>query len=1040
LVLAHHDALLSRSDELGIDEARLTHGLFEPLAEMLGLWSLYKGWVEKSYAVLFSDQYKEMRRLLGAPEDYNEDAFRLMLTSSNGVASPSSVIPSQKNNYLLDKAAAFISFKEKLQERFSQKGITASINLITYYPGLSLRRVRERESSEDVARRLSVRIISQSVDECYAALGIIHGLGRPVSLSSILHFRDQIASPQPNGYQAVHAAVTYRGFRADGGGSIIVECRIVTPAMLELNEHGVVAALLSGHSPGSPANGWWNQIPLLDRHLGKMMGCPDQSIREYLGRYNTGSVADILYVFTPRGEIVLLPQGSTPLDFAYRLHTEMGHHAIRVEVNGQPVPHGYPLRNGDIVRVHYDQDYAGPDISWLGLVATSSARINIRRKLAGRARAAHKGRAYIENALLKALDRFMRKKGYDLIVTNDRVESFLRERAQFYDCTDVNELYSRLYGNNHLAQLLVAQLISSELSPSVVAADGEPLSYLPHQVKICYACLPVPGDPIVGYDRLSKHARRKMAVHHASAQSCLQKASESNKVRLTWLSRASVDQRELLVLRIIGDDRQGLLRDVLEAIYRTEEAYLYKVEAQTYGDRHAEISLTVRTDTFTRFAEIQSLLGKVAGVREIVTAPPSPSQRVAFSVDPLHLQPPRQPSLPLPNPYTSEEVYQRDIFYNRQELLDSLIEWLRVPPPADPMILHGQRRVGKTSLVKYLIHEYLPPLRLVQPVFIDLQALTQFTSQNIAGFIVKRVFRDIRQSAPPREEGEEPIEWLGRALDEARTLHPRLLIIIDEFNVLIDLERSGNMDAVVYNNLRAVMNAQRSVNWLLVVQDTHFFDSDMWRGAGILFQRARIKAVEHLDRNWARRLILEPARKCGIVPQDEAFVIDEVLKLTAGSPFLIHLICRELVERARRQGRTVITDADIQAASDVVKHDGERYFFHFTQNLKGIRKIVMAAVIAVLGMEDVADETKVIKRMRAKAPEISAKTVRESIVGLSQEGLLSVQSEGKRRYISIPIGLFRAFLTDKMDLDKLVNEWRATISSRPRTMYTPEDK
>src|SRR5262249_36495861 len=149
------------------------------------------------------------------------------------------------------------------------------------------------------------------------------------------------------------------------------------------------------------------------------------------------------------------------------------------------------------------------------------------------------------------------------------------------------------------------------------------------------------------------------------------------------------------------------------------------------------------------------------------------------------------------------------------EILNPIVKWLQEKDSRiDPMILHGQRRVGKTSLVMYLINEYLPAYRLVHSVLVSFHDLSRFSPLSIAGLIVRKVFRGIPQGAPVRKKGEEPMEWLSRALDRAREFYPRLLIVIDEFNALIDIERKSNSDSPVYRNLRGVMRDQRSINWL----------------------------------------------------------------------------------------------------------------------------------------------------------------------------------------------------------------------------------
>lgn len=1039
LLLAHHNALLLHGPNFTDDEARLTQRVFAPFAEMLGLWSLYRPWLERSYKTLFVQEYADMQELMGPPDAYTEEEFQRIFAPKENKDSDSS----HKKTNLVDKAAAFLNIKSKLQEQFALKKLEAEVILIQNLTGLALRRVRENEAREDVARRLGIRIICDSTDDCYTALGILHSLGRPISLGSVLHFQDHIASPQPNGYRALEAAITYSGYTEAGGGSIVIECRILTREMLRTNDFGVVVARGDADALTAPETAWWYQIPKLNAQLSRRLRLnpiDDSILTKYLSTHDHGADSNPIYVFTPRGEILLLPQGSTALDFAYRIHTEMGHHALRIDVNGESVPHGYPLRNGDIVRIHYDPDYAGPDISWLNLVATQSARTSIKRKLAARARAAHEGRAYVEATLLRALNNFQSQKKFNLNVTTARLESFLRERATAYGYSDVTKLYDQLKDDpdgekdpdskNELAQRLVGDLVSSELTASITEADGEPLSYVLDYMKICQTCLPVPGDPIVGCEIVSSSGMKKLNIHVAG-QRCVTTVTQERILKLAWSDELNIDKNELLVFTLTCVDRPRLLYEVLDAVHQTEEAYLYKVEATTFTDQQAVISLVVKADNYNRFGEIQNRLGNVAGVHKTATVPPSPAQRMMLVADPLRRQLPRELPPPLPNPYTSEEVYTRDIFFDRQELLDSILSWLKEPPPYQPMILHGQRRVGKTSLVMYLIHEFLPAHRLTHAVLVDFQELSEFAPKNIAGLIVRSVFRDRQQSIPTQNDGEEPMEWLSRALDKAREFYPNLLIVIDEFNVIIDVERKSKAQSPVYKNLRGVMRKQRSIKWLIVVQDTHFYDPERFGDAGVLFQKARRPRVEHLDRNWSRRLILEPARKCGVVPEDEEAIIDEVLNLTAGNPLLIHLICRELVERARRQGRGVFTMADLEAARDVLLHDGESWFFHFMQNLTGVREIVMAAVTEIIRNEGQAYESDVIKLVRKKATEITPKTVQQTLESLAQEGLILVQRQDKEGplCISIHIGLFKRFLfrLDRMDINKSVAKWRSSL-------------
>jgi hypothetical protein len=332
------------------------------------------------------------------------------------------------------------------------------------------------------------------------------------------------------------------------------------------------------------------------------------------------------------------------------------------------------------------------------------------------------------------------------------------------------------------------------------------------------------------------------------------------------------------------------------------------------------------------------------------------------------------------------------------------------------MILHGRRRVGKSSLVRYFIEEQVRHYRLALPVFVDLQGLTRFGPHNMSNFLARKVYNAIGQVLPRPARGEEPFDWLNRILNEARQQTARLLIAIDEFNVLSDVEREGGDVSVAYRFLRSVIQAQRDINWLLVAQDTHFYNSEISRGAGGLFQTAHAIAVEHLTTDWARRLILEPARARGFVPQDEEFFIQEVMRLTAGSPYLIHLICHEMVKRAKSHGRSNLINADVQYAVSSIIFDGDRHFFHFTELLTEERKLVLAAVAATLDSAGSADEEAILEVLRQPRC-VSEKAARQILTMLATAGLLSFVNTDRGRRFTIPIELFKMFITNKLDLE-----------------------
>lgn len=1022
LLLADHEAIMDESESLDRETALITLKVLVPLAEMLGIWSLYRKWTERSYAVLYPEQHAELRALLGDPEDYSEKALRTVadrkLVETNG----NKVKQESGSPYIKDKADAFLFVKTTLRSSLAKRGVRVQVKPITHYAGLALRRVHEGQSNEDVARRLSVRVICPSTADCYATLGVIHSLGKPVSIGSSLHFKDHIASPQPNGYRALHATITLRNFRPTGGGAIVIECRILTKYMHYINERGVTVGGRFSRKT-SYSNAWWQRLPEIDRQLAKTKGGRGfEGIQEFITRHQIKSISDPLYVFTPRGEVVLLPSESTPLDFAYSIHTQLGHHALRTDVNGKPVPHGYPLRNGDIVNIHYDPNLPGPLISWLGLVKTPWAKACIKRGLKWRANAAHQGRAYYEEALLQTLSWFERQKGYKLAVSTERIEDFLLEQARVSGYSEVRELYANINGNRKLTQRLVQQLISAELATSIVNARSRPIvsMYDLHHIKLCMTCRAVPGEAIVGVTKITPSGKRYLLVHVDGKNNCDPSVKDSKRIALAWAKDALREGREHLVFTLKAVDRPGLLREVLNVIYQGRKTDLLKVEARTDPQGLADIVLLVRGEWFGGLDRMSERLGRIAGVRELKDSPPSPSQLMALSATPINFT-----QYLAPNPYTAEEVFNRGIFYDRQDLLDELLAWLGEPAPHDLMILHGQRRVGKTSLVKYFMYEYLPPYRTVRPIFVDLQGLNEYTSSAVASLIVRRVYDSIKLTPPIQEPGEPVWVWADRTLREALTQHSRLLIVIDEFNFLIDEEHKGKLDAAIYNNLRFLMNARREIKWLFVVQDTHFMDRERWLSAGVLFQTNRTLSVPHLDRDWASRLALEPAKKCGVTLKNEDRMLNRIYRLTNGNPFLIHLICHELVNRAREKNNIVEDDA-LHLAAAVILHVGKRHFDHFTKSLTDLREVVMAAVASLLRRRKSVPEIEVFELLQRKVSGLQTESIEKNLRSLAAEGQIDFKrwtNESSRR-IKIPIELYRQFITDELHLDDSIEKWR----------------
>jgi (p)ppGpp synthase/HD superfamily hydrolase len=986
LAMAYHEAELRENQSGWESLAASTLHVGIPLAEMLGMWNLRCGWLERSTHALSPDDYDEMDKLLGE---------------------------SQKR-----RAETYATFRERLCAVAGEEGIRLRVQPLRPLPAASLYRAQRGEPMEELADRLSVRVLCGSKLDCYAALCLIHGLGKPLDPRFSQRFDDYIASPQPSGYRALHTAIMYRDQRDE----MLVELRIVTRAMQRLNELGVVAALYQRPDLYRSVPAWWNRLDELSAQLHRRYGW-DQGIQKFMEQHDLGTRSHPLYVFTPRGEIILLPDGSTPLDFAYHIHTQLGHHARMMELNGQTTPYNYPLRNGDLVRVDYDPHLMGPDLSWPGLAATSYAKAKIRTALAKRAGTIHPGRAQLEHVLLKVLQYYKDKKHCDLTVTTGRLDAFLLHIAQLRGFSDVNPLYAQVAQGQLSANKLVRLLISEELAGSLVDASGRPAPYALYRIRFCDNCRPVPGEALAAFERRVGGGAKAVVIHTRACR--FASLASGKKVALQW-AQASDSEEVFAELEVFAEDRYRVLGDLLEVVYGESGIYLHRASAQAFADGRAAASLTVRARSLQQLSDLQKRMGHIRNVGQVFCYPLRTVQRLALST------PPR---LYRPNPYTEHEVHDRWMFLDREAQIDQIVKWLQEPPPTRLLVLHGQRRVGKTSLAQHLAQEVLPHYGIV-PAFVDLLGLSAFGTQDIANYLVEAVCRALSRPVPAQNPSEAAVQWASRVLAQVVSEQHgyRLLLLIDEFNVLLDMRNEGHLDPMVFANLRALLNQRRDLNWLLIVHDTYFLDSERWADAGPLFQQATTMAVAHLDRDWTDKLVLEPTKRCGLGCEDA--LAGKVFQLTAGNPYLTQALCLHMVNQVRSQHRANITADDLARAAHLVISDGYRYFNHFTGNLSSIAKIVLTAIAdASTSSGEWVNvswlSAQLTRRCRALHPEAA----HNAMDALERQGAIAVRNraDSAPEEVCIPIDLFRLWLRQcYTSNDTAIEEWQSSNATGSR--------
>ena len=461
---------------------------------------------------------------------------------------------------------------------------------------------RQHISFDQVYDLLAIRIITDSVKNCYAALGVIHNTWRPVPG----RIKDFIAIPRPNYYQSLHTSVI-------GPHGQPFEVQIRTEEMHRIAEMGIAAHWKYKDSlPMSQQDeerfAWLRQLVEWQQEVG--------DAGEFLSTLKIDLYPEEVYTFTPKGKVITLPREATPIDFAYAIHTEVGHHCVGAKVNGRIVPLKSRLRNGDIVEIITQANHA-PSRDWLGLVKTSKARNKIKHwiNVAQRRQAIEIGK--------KLLEKEARK--YE-VALKEIAEADYQRVARDNGCTQADDLYASLgYGKLSARQVLARLVPSAHLEPGhpskitstmrrVLGLSRDPaIQVHGHDDLMVYrakCCNPIRGEEIIGYITRGKG----ISVHSKgcpNVQNLLYDADR--RIEVEWAGpKYSVYP---VKLTLFTADRQGLLADVTSAISDVH-SNIQNIEART-GDNRALIDVTLDIIDLQHLEKIVSSLKKIDGVYQV---------------------------------------------------------------------------------------------------------------------------------------------------------------------------------------------------------------------------------------------------------------------------------------------------------------------------------------------------------------------------------------------------------------------------------------
>lgn len=536
--------------------AQETMEIYAPLASRLGIWQ-------------FKWELEDLAFKCLSPEQYHDLAGLLDTTRRN-------------REHHIEQAIA------TLQQALEEQGIETQIagrpkHIYSIYRKMQ-RKHREFEQIYDL---LAIRLIVNSVKDCYAALGIVHSLWRPIPGE----FDDYIAMPKENLYQSLHTAVIF-------GDGLPLEVQIRTQEMHRLSEYGIAAHWRYKEGGRRDINfeskiAWLRQLMEWRRDIA--------DAQEFVESLKTDIFRDQVYVFTPKGDIIDLPAGSTPVDFAYRIHSDIGHRCRGAKVNGRLVSLDYQLQNGDRIEI-LTAKQGGPSRDWLnqnlGYIKSHNARDKVRAwfKREQREENVVQGKELLEHEIRRL-----------------SLEQSAEEIARVFKFDKLEDFYAAIGCGDIEVQAIAGRLIPQE----------RPLPKAPQRIsdktgirvmgvgdlltRLGTCCKPLPGDSIVGYITRGKG----VTVHRRDCPN-VQKVEEGRLVPVEW--GASDHQIYPVSIRVEALNRDGLLRDITSLVAE-DHVDITQARATVHADQTATITATLQV---TGMDQVSRILSKIEGLRDVL--------------------------------------------------------------------------------------------------------------------------------------------------------------------------------------------------------------------------------------------------------------------------------------------------------------------------------------------------------------------------------------------------------------------------------------
>jgi GTP pyrophosphokinase len=560
--------------------ARETLEIYSPLANRLGIGQIKWELEDHSFRYLNPESYQEIADRLKVQRGERETVIGKAKESLDAALHRDSILR-------LSVAGIDITGRPKHLYSIWKKMQSENKALEQIYDLLALRVVLEPKAVKDPEERAM-----REKQVCYHVLGLVHALWQPIPG----RVKDYIAVPKPNGYQSLHTTVI-------AVNGLPLEVQIRTKEMHQVAEYGIAAHWLYKEGLGNPEEvrqrvGWLKSIQEWQQEY--------SSSREFVEAVTRDLLGDRVFVFTPKGKIINLAKGATPVDFAYHIHTEVGHHMTGAKVDGRIVPLGYELQNGQIVEI-LTAKTAKPSKDWLLYARTRSAKQKVRAffRTFERADQLEKGQ--------RLLERYFKRKGVSRPLES-QLETAARELIR---TASPEDLYVALSNGR-----ITAQQVAKVLAPkqeAVVTEKPKPVKNtlgirleadLTAPIKLASCCSPAKGDPILGYITRG----RGVSIHKADCPN-LRRLMEQDAGRIVlsfWEGLGRV-----MNLEVLAEDRAGLLRDVMDVIASMNKSAM-GVTSNPLGAVGKIFNIQTRIEASEREQDqLDKRLREVPSVREV---------------------------------------------------------------------------------------------------------------------------------------------------------------------------------------------------------------------------------------------------------------------------------------------------------------------------------------------------------------------------------------------------------------------------------------